>query len=281
MSTPSARLGEVELRHYQEHGYVVPRYRLDVERVRSLREALERIMSANPDIRPEKLVNAHIATENSEGVRGDDAFLEIATDPALLDMLEQLIGPDIILWGCQAFCKPAGNGLEVPMHQDGQYWPIRPLATCTAWIAIDDSHAANGCLKVVPGSHIGGRTFAHETVAREDVVLTQKVADPALSSAAVDVALDAGQMSLHDVHLVHGSNANRSTRRRAGLAIRYMPASSVFERDLIAPGDSSGYRVDFSRRPLWLLRGQDVSGRNDFRIGHGPKRASLDPAAAS
>ena len=100
-------------------------------------------------------------------------------------------------------------------------------------------------------------------------MLTQRVSPDAIAGQpVVDIALEAGQMSLHDVHLVHGSSANRSGRRRAGIAIRYMPATSVFERDLIAPSDASGYRVDFSRRPLWLVRGHDVSGRNDFQRGH-------------
>ena len=67
--------------------------------------------------------------------------------------------------------------------------------------------------------------------------------------------------------MIHGSNPNRSPRRRAGVAIRYMPGNSVFERGLMATGDQSGYTVDFARRPLWLLRGKDRTGRNDFEIG--------------
>ena len=75
-------------------------------------------------------------------------------------------------------------------------------------------------------------------------------------------------MSLHDVYLVHGSNPNRSEKRRAGLAIRYMPATSVFERNLISRSASSGFTVDFSTRPLWLLRGEDKTRSNDFDVGH-------------
>ena len=51
------------------------------------------------------------------------------------------------------FAKPAGTGRKVPWHQDGEYWPLKPLSTCTVWIAIDDSHQDNGCLNVIPGSH--------------------------------------------------------------------------------------------------------------------------------
>jgi ectoine hydroxylase-related dioxygenase (phytanoyl-CoA dioxygenase family) len=264
------RLGADEVAHYREQGFVVPRYRLPPPQLQALREAQQRVLQANTGVRPEKLVNVHLARPNAEGIIGDAVFFEIASDPAILDMVELLIGPDIVLWGCQSFCKPPGDGLEVPMHQDGSYWPIRPLATCTAWVAIDDCDAENGCLRVVPGSHREERTYRHQQLQREDVVLTQQICEGEIGDrAAVDVALRAGELSLHDVHLVHGSNPNRSARRRAGLAIRYMPATSVFERDLIAPTDAAGYHVDFSRRPLWLLRGRDVSGRNDFRVGHG------------
>ena len=85
---------------------------------------------------------------------------------------------------------------------------------------------------------------------------------------AVDIELQPGQMSLHDVYMIHGANANTSAQRRTGVALRYMPGTSVFERGLIEPGEASGYRVDFSTRPIWLLAGQDRTGRNDFTIGH-------------
>jgi len=175
----------------------------------------------------------------------------------------------VILWGCQVFCKPGGDGLETPFHQDGHYWPIRPLATCTAWIALDPSQRENGCLKVVPGSHLKKHLFSHLREDRSDLVLTQRIQDPAFDeSTAVDVELEPGQMSLHDVYMIHGATVNRSPKRRAGVAIRYMPGSSVFERNLMQPGSSSGYRVDFSTRPLWLLKGRDRTGKNDFSIGH-------------
>ena len=109
--------------------------------------------------------------------------------------------------------------------------------------------------------------FSHLKEDRTDIVLNQRVEDALFDeSTAVDVELEAGQMSLHDVYLIHGSNPNRSTRRRAGLAIRYMPATSLFDRSQVF--ENSGFRVDFAKRPLWLLRGKDVTGANDFDIGH-------------
>jgi ectoine hydroxylase-related dioxygenase (phytanoyl-CoA dioxygenase family) len=262
-------LSDSEIAHYREHGFVVPKFRLAADRVAELRDALDRVIAANPDKRPEQLVSIHIAGKNSEGVIGDGQFMAVCRDHSILDIVEQLIGPDIVLWGCQAFCKPPGDGMEVPWHQDGHYWPIKPLATCTLWIAIDDSLVENGCLRVIPGSHRSRGLFAHLKENRSDVVLNQRVAEGEFDEdAAVDIELEAGQMSLHDVYLIHGSNPNRSARRRAGLAIRCMPGTSLFDRKAKADGTGAGYAVYFSNRPIWLLRGEDRTGRNDFKVGH-------------
>ena len=75
-------------------------------------------------------------------------------------------------------------------------------------------------------------------------------------------------MSLHDVYMIHGAAANRSDRRRTGVALRYMPASSHFDRRLRPLDGQTGVAVDFARRPLWLLRGVDRCGLNDFGVGH-------------
>ena len=164
------RLSQSELDKYYEQGYVVPDVRLDDQDISRLKKAVTRVISSNPETRPERLVSVHINRRNDEGVRGDSAFFDLANQTLILDCIEHILGPDLILWGCQLFCKPPEDGMEVPMHQDGHYWPIRPLATCTAWVAIDDSTVENGCLRVVPGSHRGQRHFEHARSDRKELV---------------------------------------------------------------------------------------------------------------
>lgn len=130
-----AMLHADEVEHYQREGYVVPRFRLPAPQVEMLRGALDELLRRNPGVRPEKLVSAHVEGDNGEGVQGVARFLALAQDPAIVDLVAGAIGPDIVLWGCHVFCKPAGEGYETPWHQDGHYWPIRPLATCTVWVA--------------------------------------------------------------------------------------------------------------------------------------------------
>jgi ectoine hydroxylase-related dioxygenase (phytanoyl-CoA dioxygenase family) len=230
-------LGEAEVRQYHDQGYLVPSLRLPAPQVDGLREALDRLIRGNPGVRPEKLVSAHLVRTggkaNDEGTHGQAAFLALAKDAQILDAVEQLIGPDIILWGCHVFCKPAGDGHETPWHQDGHYWPIRPLANCTVWVALDESGIENGCLRVIPRSHAARRNHPHLLEERHDVALQQRLDESSFDAAtAVDVVLQPGQMSMHDVFMIHGAKANRSNQRRAGVALRYMPGTSVFERHL-------------------------------------------------
>jgi hypothetical protein len=78
--------------------------------------------------------------------------------------------------------------------------------------------------------------------------------------------------------MIHGAEANRSTQRRTGVALRYMPSTSVFDRALRPSHGQTGVPVDFAQRPLWLVRGVDRSGRNDFVVGH---RAGTPPPIAA
>ncbi len=263
------RLAPDEIAQYHADGYVVPRFRLPAAEVAALCEALDALIRDNPGVRPEKLVSAHIEGDNGEGVRGSAAFLKLARDARIVELVSGVIGDDVVLWGCHVFCKPAGDGYETPWHQDGHYWPIRPLANCTAWVALEPSTAENGCLRVIPGSHRGGVLHPHLHEDRSDLTLNQRMADGAFDEAdAVDIELEPGQMSLHDVYMIHGAAPNRSSKRRTGVALRYMPSSSLFDRDLRPVDGKSGVPVDFARRPLWLVKGIDRSGRNDFVTGH-------------
>jgi hypothetical protein len=264
-----ARLSPSEIATYREEGLVIPEYRLARDCFAELREDCENVIRSNPEIRPEKLISAHLEKHpgREEGLRGGGRILRYATHPDILDLVEQLIGPDIILWGSALFAKPPGEGMEVPWHQDGHYWPIRPLAAITVWIAIDDSNSENGCMRYIPGSYKSG-VLSHYLDERRDIVLNQAIqSDLFNESTAKDDALVAGQMSLHDVFLIHGSRTNQSTKRRAGLTFRYMPATSYFDRSMSAYR-TEGLIADFARRPLFLVRGENKNPGNDFQIGH-------------
>ena len=261
----SQLIDPAEITRYHESGFLVPRLRISDPLLNNMRTALEELIAENRHIRPELLVLRWGGGKKALPVH--NRFLEYAKNPEILNIVGQLLGPDVICWGAHVFCKPGGDGLEVPWHQDGQYWPIRPLATCTVWIALDASTPENGCLQVVPGSHRMKSVYHHRLDERPGLAIDQVIDDERFDeNSAVPVVLEAGQMSIHDVYMIHGSAPNNSNKRRAGLAIRYMPATSLYDRTIKRQGGAAAIRQDMSLRPIYLVRGQDHAG-NDFDVG--------------
>lgn len=265
-TTRSGPLSGAEIAAYRQDGIVVPRHALPATEIDRLRAALERLIADNPGVRPEKLVSPHVE-RSAEGVKGNRVFLEIAHHDAVLDAVEQLIGPDIILWGTTLFHKPAGLDRGVPWHRDGRYWPIKPLATTSVWIAVTDCTVANGCLRTIPGSHAGRRIGRHFRDHSDRVTIPETLhAGEFDVDDARDLELEAGRMAVFDVYMIHGSNPNRTAAPRIGYALRFMPASSHYDHHDLPIADSRGSA--HHTRPLIQVRGRDVSGRNDFTIGH-------------
>jgi non-haem Fe2+, alpha-ketoglutarate-dependent halogenase len=153
---------------------------------------------------------------------------EMATHPRILDAVEAVVGPDVLLLATHFFCKypQAGGETEryVAWHQDITYWGLEPPFAVTAWYAVDDSDQENGCMRVIPGTHRGLREHGTADRAGNLLSINQEVpVSPPEEDTAVDLVLRAGEISLHHGHLIHGSNPNRSARRRCGLTIRYVP----------------------------------------------------------
>eukprot|EP01047_Picozoa_sp_COSAG01_P017116 COSAG01_NODE_898_length_12870_cov_27.573800_2_plen_207_part_00 len=165
-----------------------------------------------------------------------------------------------ILWGSQLFHKRAHEGLEVPWHQDGRYWPIYPPATCSVWLSIDDADAENGAMGWIPRSHVHGELFEHRTDNSDALALNQVLSFERAGLNETDARLNvlaAGQLSLHDALLVHNSRPNRSPRRRAAFVMRYMPSSSVFDPERLPTGIHGSGAANF-RRPICLVGGQPL-----------------------
>jgi non-haem Fe2+, alpha-ketoglutarate-dependent halogenase len=149
---------------------------------------------------------------------------DILRHPRLVAHVKDLLGEDVIGWGSHFFCKMPADGKRVSWHQDASYWPLTPSKTVTAWLAIDDADVENACMRYLPRSHWHGHLTYTLTENDDSNVLNQTVTDAARFGDPVDVELRAGEISLHSDLLVHGSEPNRSTRRRCGLTLRYCPA---------------------------------------------------------
>ena len=264
-------LTDAELKTYKRDGLVIPRFSLEKKTVRALCNALETLLKKNPNADRNIMICPHLYSYGPQAIQGDSRWLEIAKRKEILDLVCQVAGDNIILWGTTLFGKPANSGQVIPWHQDALHWPIEPKATTTVWIALDECTLENGCLSFIPGSH--KCPMPHIETSNSDegknaavkLVLDQTTIS---DDKARKILLEPGQMAIFDTWLVHGSKPNHSNNRRAAFVLRYMPASSYFDH---ISGDKiikrTGAVTDYSNRPLYLLRGENLGG-NNLDIGH-------------
>ena len=174
--------------------------------------------------------------------------------PAILDAVEDVIGPDILCWTTNFFIKEANSPGFVSWHQDSTYWGLEPDDVITAWIAFTEVTPENGYMQVIPGSHQIDQ-LPHVDTFHKDNLLSrgQEIAVEVDRSKAVGLALHAGEMSLHHIKLVHGSDANRTADRRIGLAIRYIPTTvrqtKVRDAAMLVRGTDKHHHFDYELRP--------------------------------
>jgi ectoine hydroxylase-related dioxygenase (phytanoyl-CoA dioxygenase family) len=155
----------------------------------------------------------------------------IVSHPRILDAVESILGPNLLVWGTRWFSKMPGDKAYVSWHQDGTYWGLHPPHVTTAWVALSQSTAENGGLRVIPGSHRGNSYLPQRDTYASGNALSrgQEIAVEVDQAQAVDLELQPGQMSLHHIGIVHGSKANISNKARIGLAIRYITPEVVQE----------------------------------------------------
>ena len=187
----------------------------------------------------------------------------IVRHPAILDIVEDLLGPDLMVESADLFVKePASEGF-ISMHQDSYYWNIEPQEIATAWVALSEATPENGCMQFAARTHLGSKQPHAETAAAHNMLSRGQTMTLPAGTPLVDAALAPGQMSVHHCLLAHGSGPNRTDRRRVGLAIRY-----------VAPH----VRVT-SGPPMaaTLVRGEDRFGH--FVPAPAPPKRDMDAAA--
>lgn len=153
----------------------------------------------------------------------------LATNEALLDAVESVIGSDLVVDGTLVFYKPPRDTSYASWHQDSVYsgWHLTP--SISAWIALTPSERSNGCMRVIPGSHRNG-LLDHENVVGDPDLLNrrgERVRMDVDESQALDVTLQPGEMSLHHTNVVHGSNPNGSAGPRIGFIVRFVTSQTT------------------------------------------------------
>lgn len=232
-------------RDYERNGYLFPLTVLRSEEVASYVRAYAQLAPRVDRLNGHQHGQAHLHFRWA---------YDLATHPAVLDSVEDLIGPDILVHTSTMFWKDPHDPAFVSWHQDAHYLGLSMPKLVTAWVALTDSTRENGCMRVIPGSH--REQLEHDTRPRSDNLVSSglQVRGEVDESRAVDLVLSAGQASLHHADLLHGSRPNRSDDKRIGFVIRYI---------------SPAVRQERAHHTVVLARGKDAYGHFEL-LDHVP-----------
>ena len=190
---------------------------------------------------------------------------QLIRNPKILDTVEDILGPNLLVWGTSFFIKEPNDPAYVSWHQDSTYWGLSHPDIVTAWVALSPSDIPNGAMRVVPGTHLKDQLPHRDTFAQNNLLTRgQEVAVAVQGETAVDLTLEPGEMSLHHVRIVHGSEPNRAHYRRLGFAIRYVP---TYVRQTEGPrgyatlvrGKDDYHHFDYEPQPLVNLGTEEVA----------------------
>jgi len=236
-----------EVKRYHAQGYLGPFRAIDEQDATGLRDRIEREVLVSDGPHPTSRYAARHLDHR--------CVYDLVTQPAILDRMTCIMGPNLLLWAVNFWFKRPGDK-QIPWHQDGNYWPIEPVLNLSAWTALDHVDADNSCVHLVPGSH--KRVIPHVPV-QADKAFAQE-ADPSQfdSGRAIAMPLKPGEFFLFNERTLHFSDVNRSNRTRYGMSMRV--TIPIVRIEPIPP--------------LWedhvslLVRGRDTMGFN--RLGRPP-----------
>jgi len=232
-------LTEDQIAFYRDNGYLAPLDGVDPSDTAAMCDDLDAFERDEGALASSIVVKGHLCFRRS---------FEFSRHPKILDVVEDLIGPNIMVFSSRFWMKPGRDGSFVSWHQDSAYFGLDPHELVTVWLALTDSKPENGCVRVIPGSH-RGKSYSHvETYDEKNLLARGQSIEDIDDSNAVDLTLRAGQFSCHHERIVHGSAANDTDAMRVGLGIFYFPAH---------------VKSTLGRRPADLVRGVDEWGHWD------------------
>jgi hypothetical protein len=219
-----------QLDRYDRDGIVFPITVLSVEEARGYRRELESLTEAQGNGSLKRLECPHLSFAWA---------YRLATKETLLNAVADILGDDILIDGTLVFHKPPLDSSYVSWHQDSVYSGWHTTPSTSAWIALTVSDRSNGCMRAIPGSHKQGQLVHGNVMDKLNLLDRGEQVETVDESLAVDVVLQAGEVSFHQSNLVHGSNPNTSTKPRTGFIVRFV-TSRITNRD----------------RPLMRVRGE-------------------------
>ena len=209
-------LTDHEVDQFERDGYVSPIPVLSASEANNMRDQLQAVEATQG--------GALLPAQRNKSFLLFKWLNDLTRDSRILDPIEQLIGPDILLWNTIFWIKEAGANSFVSWHQDTKYWGLSSDKVVTAWIALAPAPIEAGCMRVMPRTHLGD-VLSHADRYHADNMLTrgQEISDSLSEDNAVFMPLQIGEMSIHNYRLAHASGPNTSTDRRIGVSMHFMP----------------------------------------------------------
>ena len=252
-------LNEKQLKDYEDHGFVAPIDVLTLEEAKKIKEEIEYIEKKWPD----ELIG--LGRNNVHYI--SPIFDQVCHNSKILDVVESIIGKNILVGGTTLFIKDPDKKGFVSWHQDAKYIGFEPYNWVTAWLAITDTNEENGCMRMWSGSH-KEKIKEHKDTYNKNNLLTrgQTVENVPIEKTRPN-ELKAGQLSLHHPMIVHGSGPNKSNQRRIGFVIQSYIGTNVdqvlgkiFVQQ--ARGDDTFKYHKHAKRPVELMNKNDMIFKN-------------------
>lgn len=210
----SGSLTPEEVAAFERDGYFIKRRAITKDHALDCRQRLEAMEeSLQEDCNKRMKIKAHVVSP---------WMVDLARNPIILDAVESLLGPDIMLFGSSMFAKAAQSDRFVSWHQDSAYYGLTPNDSVTVWLAFTPSNKGNGGLRVLPGSHLGENMEHDETYDPKNLLAKGQTIRGVDDGDAQYLELEPGEFSIHHVKTAHGSLGNFSDDRRIGLAFFYI-----------------------------------------------------------
>ena len=215
-----------QVSQFREQGFLSPIDIMSESDARALAKELQETESRYPGIlEGRNRNNAHLAF----------SFMDrIAFHETILDVVEDVLGPDFLLWGTVLFIKEPDSPHYVSWHQDATYMGLEPHDGVTPWLALSPSNDVSGCMRMIPGSHKWSIQDHSDTFAEENILTRGQSIEDVNEDSAVDLVLKPGQLSIHHPRTIHSSRPNRSNYRRIGVALQQYMRPDV--RQVIGQG---------------------------------------------
>ena len=209
-------LTQAQIDRFHQDGFLFPIRVLSEAEVLSYRGRLESFEARYPEHVKKLDIKANLLCP---------WIVELCRQSAMLDVLEDLLGPDILWTSANIRSKNPHSRSHAGWHQDGKYNHLEPNLTLMI-VALTHHTVENGCVRFIPGSHKWGYLDHSETDPDPDSILDrqQHITTHFDDSTAVDVLLQPGQMSVHQAGTIHGSNPNQSDDRRIAWLADFLPA---------------------------------------------------------